>query len=303
MSLTHTSHIWVDGRLQAWNDVTVPLVTHALHYGSSAFEGVRVYDTAQGPAVFRLHDHLERLLYSAKTLGMTVPYTVAQLEVAVVELVRATGLTSGYVRPIITYGEDHMSLLPTPYTPVHVYIVCWPWPALLGDRPLRVTVSSIRRIPASSSDPHAKLGGLYVTSILATQDAKKRNYDEAVLLDQAGFIAEGPGENIFFVKHNTLYTPAEGSLLPGITRATVFQLAQDVGIATYEIHWRSDDLVDIAEAFFTGTAAEVAPIAQIDDYSCKERYGPITQILREHYLAIVHGLDPQYQQWLTYINN
>lgn len=299
MPIQHTQFIWVDGELQPWQAAVVPVVTHALHYGTSVFEGVRVYPTTNGAAIFRLRDHVERLLYSAQTLGMMVPYTVPQLIEAAVALVRANKLTHGYVRPVVTYGEDHMSLLTDARTPVHVYFVCWPWPALLGEKPLRVTVSSRRRIPPTSCDPKAKVGGLYVVSSVATSEAHQRGYDEALMLDQVGNIAEGPGENIFFVRGKEVFTPAVGSLLPGITRATVMTLCHDLGLSVQEVQWTPKQLAMVDEAFFTGTAAEVAPIAEIDEYQFRHAFGPVTRQLRTQYLDIVHARQVVDQTWLT----
>lgn len=300
--MNHTAWIWADGSLQPWNEVVVPVVTHALHYGTSVFEGVRVYPTANGAAVFRLQDHLKRLLYSARSLNITVPHSLTELSQAVVELLQANQLISGYIRPIIIYGEEEMGLLTTAATPIHVYLICWPWPALLGNKPLRVTVSNWRRIPPSSCDPAAKIGGLYVTASMASRAAYQVGYDEALMLDQTGYIAEGPGENIFFVKQNQLYTPAVGSLLPGITRDTILTLAADSGLTTHQVQWRTDQLDGVDEAFFTGTAAEVAPVAQIDETKFTHSFGPVTKQLRQQYLDVVHGKDLTYQQWLTSFN-
>jgi branched-chain amino acid aminotransferase len=300
--MTHTPYIWADGQLRSWNDVTIPVITHALHYGTSVFEGVRVYPTRSGAAIFRLEDHLKRLLYSAHTLQMVVPYSLAELVQATVALLEQNQLRSGYIRPLITYGEDHMSLLTDVQTPVHVYLAAWPWPSLLGDQPLRVQVSSWRRIPPTSSDPAAKVGGLYVTSTLATRAAQAAGYDEAIMLDQSGYLAEGPGENVFFVRDGVVYTPQTGSLLPGITRDSIMTMCRDQGLTVREVQWLPTELATVQEGFFTGTAAEVAPIASVDDIQFSKSYGPVTRQLHDQYLRIVQGEDDRYLNWLTQIH-
>lgn len=300
--MIHTKYIWVDGELQPWDEVLLPVVTHALHYGTSVFEGVRVYPTKAGAAIFRLEDHLKRLLYSAQSLQMVVPYSLEELVNATVELVQKNGLTEGYIRPIITYGEDKMGLVTTAEMPIHVYFICWPWPPLLGDQPLRLTVSQWRRIPPTSCDPNAKVGGLYVTASMASRAAQSAGFDEALMLDQAGNIAEGPGENIFFVQDGTVYTPARGSFLPGITRDSIMTICRDQQIKVEEVVWTPRELATVQEAFFTGTAAEVAPIMSIDEYKFSTADGTLTQQLRQQYLRVVHGEEQQYLSWLTKVN-
>lgn len=299
--MMHTNYIWVDGKLQPWDDVLLPVVTHALHYGTSVFEGVRVYPTNAGAAVFRLEDHLKRLFYSAQSLQIAVSYSLEELKQATVELLEKNKLAGGYIRPIITYGEDKMGLVTTAEMPVHVYLICWPWPALLGEQPLRLTVSKWRRLPPTSCDPNAKVGGLYVTASMASRAAHDAGYDEALMLDQSGYIAEGPGENIFFVRDGVVCTPARGSLLPGITRDSIMTLCRDNQIAVQEVQWTPQDLATVQEAFFTGTAAEVAPIMSVDEHKFATITGPITQQLREKYLRIVHGQEERYLNWLTQV--
>lgn len=299
MSIQATSHIWADGQLVKWDDAVLHVSSHTLHYGSGVFEGIRVYATESGPAVFRLQDHLERLLHSARSLHMEVPYSVDDLAVAVCDLLRATGLQSGYIRPVVVFGEKFMKLMPTPETPLHVYILCWPWSPLLGDKPVRATVTSVRRPAPEAFDPTVKVNGAYVNSIRAVQEAHSRGFDEAIMLDAAGNITEGSGENVFFVKDGELHTPQLGNILPGITRATVLQLANDAGLLTHEVQWTPAELANVAEAFFTGTAAEVTPIAEIDNVVFPHTPGPITQRLREHYLDTVQGRISTYSHWLT----
>lgn len=295
-----TSHIWADGQLVDWDNVVLHVASHTLHYGGGAFEGMRVYETDHGPAMFRALDHMERLLHSAHSLQMQVPYSAEQLVEAARYLVRVTGLQSGYIRPLIVFGEGHMKLLPTPDTPVNVYIMCWPWAPLLGDKPTRATVTSVRRPAPEAFDPTVKVNGAYVNSIRAVQEAHGRGFDEALMLDAQGYITEGSGENIFFVKDNTVYTPQLGNILPGITRDTVMKLAADSNIQVQQVQWTPEDIVGTSEAFFTGTAAEVSPISEIDYVVFPHTPGPVTQQLRQNYLDTVHGRLKQYTNWLTY---
>ncbi len=300
MDIQPTSHIWADGQLVDWDNVVLQVASHTLHYGGGAFEGLRVYETDQGPAIFRALDHMERLLHSAHSLQMNVPYSAQQLVEAARYLIRVTGLQAGYIRPLIVFGEGHMKLLPTPDTPVNVYIMCWPWAPLLGDTPTRATVTKVRRPAPEAFDPTVKVNGAYVNSIRAVQEAYGRNFDEALMLDSQGYIAEGSGENIFFVKDTTLFTPQLGNILPGITRDTVMQLARAAKFSVEEIQWKPDELPNIDEAFFTGTAAEVSPISEIDTVVFPNAPGPVTQQLRESYVDTVHGRLAQYKEWLTY---
>lgn len=297
-----TSHIWADGQLVDWDNVVLHVASHTLHYGGGAFEGMRVYETDRGPAIFRALDHMERLLHSAHSLQMRVPYSAEQLVEAARYLVRVTGLQSGYIRPLIVFGEGHMKLLPTADTPVNVYIMCWPWAPLLGDKPARVTVTNVCRPAPEAFDPTVKINGAYVNSIRAIQEAHGRGFDEALMLDAQGNIAEGSGENIFFVRDNILYTPQLGNILPGITRDTIVTLAKELAISSEEVTWTPEDIVDTTEAFFTGTAAEVSPISEIDNVVFPNTPGPVTQQLRELYLDSVQGRISKYKDWLTYCN-
>lgn len=295
-----TSHIWVNGQLVDWDNVVLHVATHTLHYGAGVFEGIRVYETEHGPAIFRAKDHMERLLHSAKSLQMNVPYSADELVEATRYLVRVIGLQAGYIRPLITFGEGYMKLLPTADTPVNVYIMAWPWGALLGDKPARVTVTTVQRPAPEAFDPSVKVNGAYVNSIRAVQEAHSRGFDEALMLDTQGYITEGSGENIFFVKNDEVYTPTLGNILSGLTRDTIMTLAQDAGVPVHDVQWKPENIAGSSEAFFTGTAAEVSPISEVDNVLFPNTPGPVTQQLRALYLDVVHGRTPEYKHWLTY---
>ena len=295
-----TKFVWMDGKFVKGEKAVVPLLTHSLHYGSAVFEGIRFYETKDGPAVFRLNDHIKRLFYSANIMGMKIPYTEKEICDATLKLVAKNGFASGYIRPIVFYGSK-MGLDPRGVE-VRVAIACWPWGKYLDKEVIKVKTSTLMRIHPKSSVMGAKISGHYANSILSTLDAKKANYDEALLLDYKGNIAEGPGENIFFVKGKTLYTPPPDSILPGITRDAINVLARDLGYAVVEKNIKPVDIKKFDEAFFTGTAAEITAIGRIDMTKIGAGYeGAVTKNIRELYHRLVRGELSSHKNWLVYV--
>ncbi|HVM77217.1 MAG TPA: branched-chain amino acid transaminase [Candidatus Paceibacterota bacterium] len=295
--------IWFDGKLVKSKDARVHVLTHALHYGGGVFEGIRAYETDRGTAVFRLKDHVDRLFASARSLGMTISYSKSEIAKAILKTVAANKLASCYIRPIVWYGEGQMALMPRG-AKIHVAIAAWPWGAYLGEHAvLSATISPYIRFHPQSVVPGAKIGGYYATSILATLDARKRGYHESILLDHEGNVAEGPGENIFIVKRGKLITPNSPSILPGITRASVLLIARHLGIPTAIKKITQKDLTTADEAFFSGTAAEVAPIGKIDGRNIgKGGMGFVTAKIQTAYNDATHGRLARYTSWLSYVN-
>lgn len=298
--------IWMDGELVPWEEAKVHVLTHALHYGSGVFEGIRAYETKRGPAVFRLPDHLRRLFRSARVYHMDIPYTVEQLAEATKLVVRANGLRSCYIRPIAFRGYGEMGLNPLP-APVNVSIACWPWGAYLGEESLevgvRAKVSSWKRVEHNMLPPGAKATGLYISSGLAKVEALKAGYDEAIMLNVAGHVTDGPGENLFIVKDGVVITPPlSAGCLDGITRDSVMTIARDLGYQVVERDLSRFDLYTADEAFYTGTAAEVAPIREVDDRPLGAGgRGPVTKELQETFFAAARGEIPRYEHWLSYV--
>jgi branched-chain amino acid aminotransferase len=297
--------IWHDGALRPWREATTHVLTHTLHYGMGVFEGVRAYKAEQGTAVFRLAEHTDRLLNSAKIFQMKVPYDRATLMAAHREVVRANALESCYIRPIIFYGSEAMGIAATTLS-VHVAIAAWPWGAYLGaegmQKGIRVKTSSFTRHHVNINMCRAKSVGSYPNSILAHQEVAADGYDEAMLLDVDGYVAEGAGENIFIVKAGKLYTPDLTSCLEGITRASVITLAGELGIPVIEKRITRDEVYCADEAFFTGTAAEVTPIREIDNRQigagCR---GPVTERLQALFFDCAHGRAAAHADWLDYV--
>ncbi|MEF9943524.1 MAG: branched-chain amino acid transaminase [Burkholderiaceae bacterium] len=295
--------IWMDGKLVPWREANTHVLTHSLHYGLAVFEGVRAYATPQGPAIFRLQDHTQRLFNSAKIFMMDIPFTQDQINAAQREVIRANGLASGYIRPLAYYGSEKMGVSPKG-AQVHVAIAAWPWGAYLGEEGLakgiRVKTSSFARHHINVSMVRSKTSGHYVNSILANMEATRDGYDEALLLDTNGFVAEGAGENLFIVRDGRIIEPEMVSGLTGITRATVIQLAHDLGLTVESRPLTRDDVYLADEAFFTGTAAEVTPIREVDGrvLGAGSR-GPITEKIQSLFFDVVNGRNPQYQSWLT----
>ncbi|HUG57598.1 MAG TPA: branched-chain amino acid transaminase [Candidimonas sp.] len=297
--------IWYDGKLVPWRDATTHVLTHSLHYGLAVFEGVRAYNTDIGTAVFRLHDHTNRLFNSAHIYQMEMPYDKDAINAAQLEVVRSNNLASCYIRPLVFYGSEKMGVSPKG-AKVHVAIAAWPWGAYLGEDALqqgiRVKISSYARQHVNVTMPRAKVASTYANSIIANAEALDHGYDEAILLDTDGFVAEGSGENIFIVKDGVLCEPEIASALTGITRSTIHALAADLGIPLQTKRLTRDDLYIADEAFFTGTAAEVTPIREVDRRVIGAgKRGPITEKLQKAYFDAVNGKNPKYHHWLSKI--
>ncbi|MGB3742012.1 branched-chain amino acid transaminase [Castellaniella sp.] len=295
--------IWYDGKLVPWREATTHVLTHSLHYGLSVFEGVRAYKTDHGTAIFRLEDHTRRLFNSAHIYQIKIPYTREAISSAQIEVVRRNELESCYIRPIVFYGSEKMGVSPKG-AQVHVAIAAWPWGAYLGEEALkqgiRVKISSFARQHVNVTMPRAKIASTYANSILANAEAQDHGYDEAILLDTSGFVAEGAGENLFIVRDGVIYEPDIACALTGITRASIHQLADDLGLKVVSRRLTRDDLYIADEAFFTGTAAEVTPIRDIDgrQIGAGER-GPITAQLQKAFFDAVSGKTPKYHHWLS----
>jgi len=297
--------IWQDGKLVPWREATTHVLTHSLHYGMSVFEGVRAYQTERGTAIFRLEDHTDRLFNSAHIFQMTMPFDKATINEAHKEVLRANNLESGYIRPIAFYGSEKMGVSPKG-AKVHVAIAAWPWGAYLGEegmkRGIRVKVSSYTRHHVNITMVRAKAAGSYMNSILANNEVTADGYDEAMLLDPEGYVAEGAGENLFIVKKGKLYTPDLTSCLEGITRATVLQIAEELGLSVQEKRITRDEVYCADEAFFTGTAAEVTPIRELDGRQIGiGSRGPVTEQIQQKYFDVVYGRSAQHDGWLAYI--
>lgn len=300
--MEETEFIWMDGKFVKWKEAKIHIITHTLHYGAGAFEGIRCYETDKGTAIFRLKEHIDRLYYSASTLDMDVPFTKEEFTKAVKETVKKNNLKSGYIRPLIIYGYGKMGVNPEG-SPVNCSIAVWPWGRYLEAEVAKVKTSKYVRTHPKSTHPGAKICGNYANSILASIETKKAGYDEALLLDYKGNVAEGPGENFYIVKNGKIITPQLGNILPGITRASIIQLAKDLGIKVEEKILKLKEVYGADEAFFTGTAAEVTAIGSIDDKKIGNgKPGPITLKIKDDYMDIVHGKNEKYIGWLTYIN-
>jgi len=301
--LKASEKIWMDGRLVNWGDANVHVLTHTLHYGVGAFEGIRCYKTAAGPAIFRLDEHVDRLFASAHILQIVIPYTREQIVDAIKETVRINRLESCYIRPIVFIGYGSMGLY-VEDNPISVAVAVWDWGAYLGDEGLekgiRAKISSFTRHHVNISMTRAKVPGYYVNSILAKKEVKAAGYDEAILLDPDGYVAEGSGENIFITRKGVLKTTPLTSILAGITRESIIKIARDMGITVVEERFSRDDLYIADEAFLTGTAAELTPLREVDNRVIGSgRPGPITKRLQDAFFAIVHGRDSRYKEWLT----
>lgn len=296
-----TQYIWQNGKMLPWDEAKTHVLSHTLHYGGGAFEGIRFYKTVKGPAIFRLAEHVERLLYSASVIKIELPYDAQAIQEAILEVVRVNGLQEGYIRPLAYYGYGKMGVSPQG-APSDLIIACWPWGAYLPHDMIDVLVSQYIRIHPQSSVVDAKICGHYVNGILASIELRGTHYHEALLLDATGNIAEGVGENFFMVKDDVIYTPKLGTILAGITRATIMQLATDLGYKVVETTLKLEDAYAADEAFFTGTAAEVAPIRSINDHVIGDgKLGPVSSKIKDAYFAIVHGENPAYLKYLTVV--
>jgi branched-chain amino acid aminotransferase len=297
--------IWMDGQFVPWRDAKIHVLTHTLHYGMGVFEGVRAYKTDSGSAIFRLKEHTQRLLNSAKIFQMKVPYDAATLADAQCEVVRRNNLESCYLRPLVWIGSEKMGIRAIDNT-IHCAIAAWPWGAYLGEEGLskgiRVKTSSFARHHVNVSLVRAKACGYYINSILANQEVTANGYDEALLLDTEGYVSEGAGENVFIVRGGKIYTPDLASCLDGITRDAVLTMAQDMGIQVVEKRITRDEMYCADEAFFSGTAAEITPIRELDDRTIGAgSRGPITEKLQSLFFDVVSGKAPAYRHWITQI--
>ena len=301
-----TEFIWMDGDLVPWDEGNVHVLSHGLHYGTGAFEGIRAYKTDSGTAVFRLTDHIDRLARSAKAFGIPFEYTVAELVEVCKEVMRVNGLDAGYIRPITFYGTGSMGLNPAG-AKVHMVIAAWEWGAYLGDdgiqNGIRVAVSSWRRIGHNAFMPDAKGTGGYINSVMAKTAALKAGYDEALMLNEDGLIAEGSGENIFVVRNGVIYTPPTSSgALDGLTQDSVHRLLTEDGYTIIESSITRTDLYYADEAFFTGTAAEVTPVREVDDRPVGDGSpGPVTRRAQELFMGTVTGKLDLHPEWLEYL--
>jgi len=296
--------IWMDGELVEWRDAKIHVLSHTLHYGCGAFEGVRAYDTVNGTAIFRLQEHTERLFNSAKILRMKIPFTQEQVNEAQRTVVRVNQLKSGYVRPLTWIGSQKLGVSPKG-NQIHLMVAAWTWGAYLGDdgmkRGIRVKTSSYTRHHVNITMTQAKAVSNYTNSILANMEALDDGYDEALLLDASGFVSEGAGENLFIIKGSVIYTPdLSAGALNGITRNTVFHIAKDLGLEIVQKRITRDEVYIADEAFFTGTAAEVTPIRELDriEIGAGSR-GPITEKIQTAFFDIVNGRNAKYAHWLT----
>ncbi len=296
--------IWMDGEFVAWDDAQVHVLSHGLHYGTGVFEGIRCYETDAGPAVFRHAEHLQRLVNSGEMYYLPLPYSTEELRQATHELIRRSGLQSCYIRPIAFRGYGEMGLY-AQSAPVNVVIAVWPWGAYLGEegkrRGVRAKVSSWRRISPAGLIPHAKASGQYLNSILAKTESANAGYEEAILLDERGFVCEGSGENIFCVREGELVTPPHvAGILDGISRKSVIQIARDLGYTVVERDIARSELYLAEEVFLCGTAAELVPVREIDDHEIGEP-GEITRVIQAKFEDALHGRAQEYAEWLDLV--
>ena len=308
MPITEVEKIWMDGELVDWHDAKVHVLSHAVHYGTGVFEGIRAYETTRGAAVWHLGEHLKRLFRSAKLYHMDIPYSLEAITNATKEVIRANGLNACYIRPVAMRGYGEMGVNPL-NAPVNVFIAVWPWGAYLGEEALeqgvRIKISSWRRNSQNSLPAAAKATGQYINSVLAKVESLKAGYDEAIMLNEAGFITDGSGENVFIVRDGALTTPPiQAGCLDGITRGTIITIARDLGYEVREDNLVRTDLYNAEECFFTGTAAEITPIREVDDRVVGEGHrGPVTKELQGAFFAATKGESEKYADWLTYVND
>ncbi|HTZ17032.1 MAG TPA: branched-chain amino acid transaminase [Dissulfurispiraceae bacterium] len=300
-----TGKIWMDGKLVSWDKANVHILTHTLHYGLGAFEGIRCYNTTNGSAIFRLDEHVERLFQTAHIFLIDIPYTREEIKKAIIKTVNANKLKECYIRPLVYIGYGAMGLYPKD-NPIRVAIAAWSWGAYLGEEGLkkgiRVRVSSFIRNHVNSNMSRGKVCGYYVNSQLSKKEAVAGGFDEGILLDTEGYVSEGSGENVFVVRNGVLKTTPLTSILEGITRNSILTVARDLGIETREERFTRDEVYIADEAFFTGTAAEVTPIRELDNRTIGiGKAGPITKKLQSAFFDIVKGKNRKYESWLTYI--
>jgi len=303
--LEATEKIWMDGKLVLWNDAKVHVLTHTLHYGTGVFEGIRCYKTNSGSAVFRLKEHVDRLFASAHICLMEIPFTREQVTEAILETIRVNKIDACYIRPLAYIGYGAMGIYPKA-NPVNLSIAVWPWGSYLGEEGLkngiRVKISSFTRPSVNSTMVRSKTTANYANSLLAKREALKDGYDEAMLLDTDGYVAEGSGENVFIVRNGVIKTPPLTSILEGITRDTIMQLAAKRGMRLVEERFTRDELYVADEAFFSGTAAEITPIREVDNRKIGAgKTGPVTKVLQKAFFDIVQGRDKKHASWLTFV--
>lgn len=303
--INKTEKIWMDGKFVNWDDANIHVMTHTLHYGLGAFEGIRCYNTPKGPAIFRLNEHVRRLFQTAHIFLMDIPFTEDEIKKAIIDTVKVNKLKECYIRPLVYIGYGAMGLYPKG-NPINVAIAAWPWGTYLGEegieKGIRVKVSSFIRNHVNSSMPRGKISGYYVNSQIAKKEAISCGYDEALLLDTEGYISEGSGENIFIVRNGVLKTTPLTSILEGITRDSIITIAKDLKIEVREERFTRDEVYIADEAFFTGTAAEVTPIRELDGRVIGDgKRGKITKKLQSIFFDIVKGRNKKYNSWLTYI--
>ena len=300
---TDSKYIWLNGAFQPFNDTNIHLLSHTLHYGLGAFEGVRAYETESGGAIFRLRDHTQRLFDAADKINITIPYSIEELEAVQKEAMTKNNLKEGYIRPIVFLGSESMGLRAKDLVSVNVAVACWEWPSYMDPEAKKKGISVIKSPYQQYDNPlysNNKIIGTYINSIMALHDALAKNADEAILLDKNGFISEGSGENLFIVKDSKLLTPKIDFCLNGITRQSVITMAQNLGVEVEEKDLLFDDLVHADEAFFSGTAVEITPITTLDHLDIGHGLrGPVTEMLQTKYSEIVCGKDANYADWLT----
>ena len=297
--------IWMDGKLVEWSDAKIHVLTHTLHYGTGVFEGVRAYETSDGPAIFRLEDHTNRLFESAKLIGMQIPYDAKELNDAQSQVVKINNLKNAYIRPMCFYGSEGMGLR-ADNLKVHTIIAAWDWGSYLGDdkilNGIKVKVTDFPKRSEKSMLHKAKASGNYLYSMLALKDALNSGFDEALILDIDNNVNEGSGENFFMIINNTIHTPKDATVLNGITRQTVMKIARDLNYRVEETNISVDDVKSSDEAFFTGTAAEVTPIIQVDNVKINDgKPGEITKKIQKIYFDLIRGKVDEYSSWLTQV--
>ena len=297
--------IWMDGKLVEWSDAKIHVLTHTLHYGTGVFEGVRAYETSDGPAIFRLEDHTNRLFESAKLIGMKIPYNAKELNDAQSQVVKINNLKNAYIRPMCFYGSEGMGLR-ADNLKVHTIVAAWDWGSYLGDdkilNGIKVKVTDFPKRCEKSMLHKAKASGNYLYSMLALNDALNSGFDEALILDIDDNVNEGSGENFFMIANNTIHTPKDATVLNGITRQTVMKIARDLNYIVEETNISVDDVKSSDEAFFTGTAAEVTPIIQVDDVKINDgKPGKITKKIQKIYFNLIRGKVDEYSSWLTQV--
>ena len=299
--------IWFNGKMIPWDDARIHVMSHVLHYGSGVFEGIKCYATDKGPAIFRLNDHIKRLIESGEKYGMQIPFSEQDLIEASIDTVHQNGFESCYIRPIAFYGYDTLGVHPKD-CPIEVAVASFYWGAYLGDKGLEkgvnITISPWKKLSLDAFPPSAKASGQYLNSMLAVKDARNRGYDEALLLNQEGYIAEGSGQNIFIVKDKKIFTNGvNASILMGITRSSIIQISRDLNYSVEITDLSEEMLLNADESFFTGSATEVTPIATVNDRPIGNgKPGSITLKLKDLYSQIVHGKESRYNNWLTFVN-